>query len=465
MRKELIRLIEPGKKVFFIGIGGIGMSGIARLLHARGLEASGVDVKRTKLTEKLESEGIRVSIGHDVQFLERPDFAIFSSAIPKTNPDYEKLDSFGIPIFHRAEVLSFLMNQVISLAITGAHGKTTSSSLASYLMTQAGLKPSCLVGGEILNFGSNVVIGDKHLFVAEVDESDKSQLYFSPDFALITNLDAEHLDVYKDLDDIKNSFRTFIDQVKTTGSFVYCYDDPHLREIASESHRNGLSYGLSEAADFYPKDIILDGYKSSYTLFEKGKSVERIQLSIPGMHNILNSMGVIALLRAFGMEYDQFLRFIPEFKGAGRRFEIKLNRPDLTVIDDYAHHPTEIQATIKALKGLGKKLTIVFQPHRISRTVHLANDFGIAFELADQVLLTDIYTAGELNPNQVRVDVIYNAVKKSGHQNVQMISRDQIIEYLASHHEGDEVIGFLGAGDIGEVANEFASRFENVYTH
>lgn len=465
MRKELVHLLKPGRKVFFIGIGGVGMSGLARLLQSRNLRVSGVDAKRNKTTQKLESEGISISIGHDVQFQDCPDFTVFSSAIAKNNPDYIKLDSLGIPIFHRAEVLSFLMNQAISIAITGAHGKTTSSSLTSYLMTRAGLRPSCLVGGEILNFGSNVVLGDKHLFVAEVDESDKSQLYFSPDFALITNLDAEHLDVYKDLDDIKNSFRLFIDHIKTTGSFTYCYDDGNLREIASEAQRNGLSYGFSEEADFYPKDIILDGYKSSYTLYEKGAVVERIQLSIPGMHNVLNSTGVIALLKSFGLEYDQFLRFIPEFKGTGRRLEIKLNRPDLIVIDDYAHHPTEIRATIQAMKAMGKKITVVFQPHRISRTVHLAHEFGSVFEQADHVLLTDIYTAGESNPNLVRVNVIYDAVKRSGHPQVEMISRSEIIDYLVSHHEGKEIVAFLGAGDIGEVANEFAGRFENVYSH
>lgn len=465
MQKELIRLLEPGKKIFFVGIGGIGMSGLARLLAARGFEVSGSDVKRTKTTSKLESEGVTVLIGQEGSFEIRPDLGVYSSAIAKNNPDFQKLESLGIPLFHRAEVLSFFMNQVISLAITGAHGKTTSSSMASFLMTQAGLKPSCLVGGNIVNFGSNVLIGDPHLFVAEVDESDRSQLFFSPDFALITNLDTEHLDVYQDLDDIKNSFRTFIDQVKTTGSLVYCMDDPNLKELASDSQRGGVSFGLSESADFHPKDIQLNGFQSSYTLFEKGQQVEQIHLHIPGMHNVLNSLGVIALLRTFGLGYERFLKFLPEFKGAGRRLEVKLNRPDLLVLDDYAHHPTEVKATIEAIKGLGRKVTVVFQPHRFSRTVHLAGDFGPVFKHADRVLLTDIYAAGEQNPSQVQVSVIYDAVKKMGHSNVHMVSRDHIIDFLLSHLEGEQTVAFLGAGDIGEIADEFASRFENVYSH
>lgn len=465
MHKELIRLLEPGKKVFFIGIGGIGMSGLARLLLAKGFGVTGSDVKRTKITSKLEAEGIPVFIGHEGTFESRPDLAIYSSAITKSNIDFQKLETLGIPIFHRAQVLSFIMNRVISLAITGAHGKTTSSSMASFLISQAGLKPSCLVGGEILNFGSNVLIGDPNLIISEVDESDRSQLYFSPDFALITNLDAEHLDVYRDLEDIKSSFRIFIDQVKTTGSFVYCLDDPNLKEIASDSQRSGVSYGFSESADFHPKDIHLDGFRSTYVLYEKGRQVEQIHLSIPGVHNILNSLGVIALLRTFGLEYSRFLKFLPNFKGAGRRMEVKLNRPDLLIIDDYAHHPTEIKATLQAIKGLGRKVTVVFQPHRFSRTAHLVHDFGPAFEHADRVLLTDIYSAGEQNPNQIQASVIYDVIKKTGHPEVSVVSRGQIVDFLLSHFEGEQTVAFLGAGDIGEVADEFASRFENVYSH
>ncbi|MBI4000115.1 MAG: UDP-N-acetylmuramate--L-alanine ligase [Candidatus Omnitrophica bacterium] len=459
MRKELIRLVERGRKVFLIGIGGIGMSAIARILASRGLEISGSDAKKSRMIDKLEAEGIQVAVGHDGSFATRPDWIIVSSAISKTNPDFRRAEELGIPIYHRAEVLSFLTNQVISLAITGAHGKTTSSALTSFLMTQAGLRPSCAVGGEILNFGSNVVIGDPHLFVAEVDESDRSQLYFFPDFALITNVDAEHLDVYKDLSDIKGSFKSFIDQVKTTGRVVYCFDDPHLKEIALEAPAGTASYGLNPAADFSAKEVTFNGFSSAYVLFEKGERIDEVRLGIPGVHNVLNSLGVIALLRSFGLPYRQFLKYLPDFRGAGRRLEVKLNRKDLLVIDDYAHHPTEVNATLKAIRELGKRTTVVFQPHRFSRTVHLAGEFSKAFQSADRVLLTDIYSAGEDNPNQVNVSLIYDAVKRNGHPNVQMIKRNEIIDFLVAHRESEETVAFLGAGDIGEIADEFASRF------
>ena len=465
MRKELSCLVERGKKVFLIGIGGVGMSALARILTAYGLEVSGSDAKKSRTVNKLEAEGIQVAIGHDASLISHSDFVIYSTAISKTNPDFAKAKTLHIPIYHRAEVLAFLMNRVISIAITGTHGKTTSAAFTSFLMTQAGLKPSCLVGGEILNYGSNAIIGDPNLFVAEVDESDRSQLHFSPDFALLTNLDAEHLDVYQDMADIKSSFRRFVEQVKTTGKVVYCLDDPHLKEIMSEAPSGAVSYGFAAQSDFYAKDIVLEGFSSKYVLVERGEKIDEVSLTIPGAHNVLNSLGVIALLRSFGLRYDQFLKFMGEFRGAGRRLEVKLNRHDFLVIDDYAHHPTEVNATLRAIRSLGKKTTAVFQPHRFSRTLHLAGEFSQAFRCADRVILTDIYGAGEENPNQVNVSLIYDAVKKSGHSDVWIVRRNEIIDFLMAHHGGEEAIAFLGAGDIGEIADEFASRFENAYSH
>ena len=465
MRKELNYLVARGKKVFLIGIGGVGMSALARILAAHGLGVSGSDAKKGRTVAKLEADGIQVVVGHNASLIDRSDFVIYSSAISKTNPDFVKAETLRIPIYHRAEVLSFLMNRVISIAITGAHGKTTSAAFISFLMTQAGLKPSCLVGGEILNYGSNTLIGDPNLFVAEVDESDRSQLHFSPDFALITNLDAEHLDVYEDIADIKSSFRRFVDQVKTTGKVVYCLDDPNLKEVMIEAPSGAVSYGFAVHSDFYAKDIVLEGFASKYLLMERGEKIDEVSLTIPGAHNVLNALGVIALLRSFGLRYDQFLKFMSEFRGAGRRLEVKLNRQDLLVIDDYAHHPTEVNTTLRAIRSLGKKTTAIFQPHRFSRTLHLAGEFSQAFRCADRVILTDIYGAGEENPNQVNVSLIYDAVKKGGHPDVWIVGRNEIIDFLMTHHDGEEAVAFLGAGDIGEIADEFASRFENAYSH
>ena len=459
MRTDLVELVKPGKKVFFVGIGGVGMSALARILAARGLAVAGSDAKPSRNTKRLESEGIPVTIGHHSSFTKPPDWLIYSSAISRANTDFSRGQSIGIPIFHRAEVLAHLMNRVISLAITGAHGKTTSAAFAAFLMTRAGLKPTCMVGGEILNFGTNAIIGDPHLFVAEVDESDRSQLHFSPDFAMITNLDAEHLDVYRDILDIKDSFRRFVDQVKASGRVVYCADDLHLRDIMANTATGATSYGLKSEADFHAREIVLEGFASRYVLFERGTRIGEVRLRIPGVHNVMNSLGVIAMLRCFGLRYDQFIHFTSEFRGAGRRLEVKLNREDLLVIDDYAHHPTEVNAALKAIRELGKKTTAIFQPHRFSRTAYLANEFSNAFQCADRVLLTDIYGAGEDNPNQVNVNVIYEAVKRSGHPDVHVVRRSEIIDFLVAHRSPDEAIAFLGAGDIGEIADDFASRF------
>lgn len=463
MRNELTQLIQVGKKAYFVGIGGVGMSGLARVLAGRGLCVSGSDAKRTPTLSQLEKELIDVEVGHRGDFRGRPDFVVISSAISEANQDLVAARALGIPVFHRAEVLAYLTNQAISVAVTGAHGKTTSSALTSYLLTELGLGPTCVVGGEVVNYGSNVILGNPHFFVAEVDESDRSHLLFSPDLALITGLDAEHLNTYKNMASLIRSFAHFVRQVEKTGRVVYCADDPHIASIMRRRGLRAVRYGFSAGVDFLATDLRLSGFQSSYQLIERGEKVGEVELSIPGRHNVANSLGVIALLRTFGLAYDMFLPLLPGFHGVRRRLEVKLTRPELLVIDDYAHHPTEVRASLSALDGLRSKLTVVFQPHRYSRTAQLAGEFSGAFQEADCVVLTDIYGAGEENTERVSVEVVYDAVKKSGHANVQVIRRDHIIEFLSSQMGADETIAFLGAGDIGEVANEFAGRLESVY--
>lgn len=459
----LYDLIKPGKKVFFMGIGGVGMSALAVVMSGHGLIVSGSDVKRGRFIHGLERTGIRVFLTHHAEHLSGVDWAVYSSAISESNPELKEALRSGIPVYHRGEVLAALMNQAISLAITGTHGKTTSASLVSFLLTQLGLRPTCLVGGEILNFGTNVILGDSHLMVAEVDESDRSQLHFSPDYALITNLDSDHLDVYQTVAGLKQSFRQFVDQIKKTGSVIYCEDDSNIKEVIQDAvcGSSAVSYGLSERADFQAREIKLNGFGSRYVLFERGEKIGSAELNVPGLHNVVNSLGVIALLRRFGIRSDQFLKYLPDFQGAGRRLQVKFETEDLIVIDDYAHHPTEVSASLAALKELGKKVTVVFQPHRFSRTRYLAQEFAHAFQSADRVFLTEIYAAGELNQNQVSTSLIYEVVKASGHASVQCIPKNEMIDFLVSHRLPNEVIAFFGAGDIGDIADEFASRMQN----
>lgn len=459
MRKDLSEFLTAGKKVCFVGIGGVGMSALAQVLKSRGLEVSGSDARESKMTVRLAKTGIKVMIGHQAANVDGVDWIVNSSAIAHDNPEMMRAGELEIPVFHRAEVLSFLMNNAISIAVTGTHGKTTCSAFVGFLARSAGYNPSCLVGGEIRNFKSNVMLGDTHLFIAEVDESDRSQLFYEPDFALLTNLEAEHLDIYKDIEDLKQSFREFVYQVKKTGSVVYCLDDANLKEIVSQvgDAASTVSYGLTSPADYTAKDVLLSGFSSSYTLVEQGKVIGEVNLSIPGRHNVLNSLGVIAVLRRFGLNFDQILPYMNQFTGAGRRLEVKLKREDLVVIDDYAHHPTEVKASLEAVRELDMHTTAVFQPHRYSRTVFLAKDFSNAFRFADRVIITDIYGAGEKNPNQVASDLIYQSVKSIGHPNVQIVPRAAVIDYLIRHRIDRDAVVFLGAGDISELADEFAN--------
>jgi UDP-N-acetylmuramate--alanine ligase len=457
MSKQLIRFLQPGKKAHFIGVGGIGMSGVARLLLDQHLCVSGSDAKMSPTLSKLRMEGISVTVGHRGEYIERPDFVVYSSAITKSNPDLKCARDYGIPIFHRAEVLAALMNEAISIAVTGTHGKTTSAAMASFLLSESGLRPTCVVGGELLNFRSNIILGNSHFFVAEIDESDRSHLRFSPDLALVTSLEEEHLDQYDGIGDLKKSFGSFVKQVERTGRVIYCLDDKHIRDVMSKSEANATTYGLSPGADF-------SGFGSTFTLHERGKRIETVELKIPGLHNVANSLGVIALLRSFGLAHDQFLSHLANFRGVGRRLEVKLNRPELLIIDDYAHHPSEVKAGLMALAGMRKKTTAVFQPHRFSRTAGLASAFSDVFASAERVFLTDIYGAGEANPTSVGVDLIFNAVKHSGHRDVQVVSREKLIDVISSSISDEETIAFMGAGDIGEIADEFAGRFESTYS-
>ncbi len=464
MSKDLRDFLVTGRRVFFVGIGGMGMSALAQALKARGLDVSGSDEKKTKMTQRLTDAGIRIRIGHLADHVERADFIVRSSAISRENPELIRAQELGIPVFHRAEVLSFLMNHAISIAVTGTHGKTTCAAFASFLFRTAGYRPTCLVGGDIRNFNSNVLLGDSHLLIAEVDESDRSQLFYEPDFALLTNLEAEHLDIYKDIADLKQSFREFVYQVKKTGTIVYCSDDPYLSEIIGQAGEgiSAVSYGFNPSAVYSAKDLILNGFSSVYTLLENGKAVGEVNLNIPGRHNILNSLGVIALAKKFGIEDEKIMPNLAGFLGASRRLEIKLKRNDLVVIDDYAHHPTEVRASLEAIRELGMFTTAVFQPHRYSRTMSLAKEFSTAFRYADRVLITDIYGAGENNPNHVENNLIYQAVKSIGHPDVQMIAKSDLVEYLIRNRTDREVVAFLGAGDISEVAEEFVQASQSV---
>lgn len=458
--RDIQSFLQPGKRAHLVGVGGVGMSALAKVLKHMGLSVSGSDMKAGRVAGELTSSGIQIFNGHDSHNVSNCEFIIYSSAIRVDNPERRQALISGIPSFHRAEVLSNLMNRGISIGVTGTHGKTTTSAFISFLLQAAGLKPTCLVGGNILNFGSNTLLGDPNLFVAEVDESDKSHLNFKPDFAVLTNLEEDHMDVYQDFTNLKDAFTQFVENIQHTGHIIYSAHDSNLKEITQITTRK-TDYGLSRNYGFGAEEVALDGFQSRFRFYEKKEFISTVSLTVPGMHNVLNALAAIATLRTFGIPFRSFEAALPKFRGAGRRLEVKLEHRGWTVIDDYAHHPTEVLASLKAIRALGKPTTVVFQPHRFSRLQYHGESFSKAFHHADRLILTDIYSANEENTKGVNISDLYDMVKSAGHPNVSVVAKDQLIEHLLQDPANEGVVAFLGAGDIGEVACEFAERLRN----
>jgi len=458
--RDVQEFLQPGKRAHLIGVGGVGMSALAKVLRHMGLAVSGSDVKAGRVASELTNVGIQIFNGHDSHNVSNCDFIIYSSAIRVDNPERRQALISGIPSFHRAEILSNVMNRGISIGVTGTHGKTSTSAFISFLLQASGLKPTCLVGGTILNFGSNTLLGDPNLFVSEVDESDKSHLNFKPDFAVLTNLEEDHMDVYQDFSHLKAAFSQFVENIQNTGHVIFSGHDAILKEITNITTRK-TDYGLSRHYGFGAEEITLNGFQSRFRLYEKGEFISTVSLTVPGTHNVLNALAAIATLRTFGIPFRNFESSLPKFRGAGRRLEVKLEHHGWTVIDDYAHHPTEVIASLKAIRTLGKPTTVVFQLHRFSRMQYLGESFSKAFHHADRLILTDIYSANEENTRGVDINDLYEMVKGAGHPNVCVIAKDQLIEHLLQDSASEGVVAFLGAGDIGEVACEFADRLRH----
>ncbi len=458
-------LIGNSRHAYFIGIGGVGMSALARVLKYRGLEVSGSDMKETASTRSLINEGIHVYLGQNQIHFDTVDLVVYSSAIQSSHLELAVARKQGLKVYHRAEILSSLFNHAqTSIAVTGTHGKTTTSSMISFVLSELGKNPTCLVGGDVLNLGTNTILGGSDLWVSEVDESDKSHELYAPTYAIMTNLEEDHLDNYRDLKDLEESFARFLTNLRNPGAAIYSADDPVLKHLIFESGKPAISFGLTPQADFYADNIRFNAFGSEFDFYETGFFSARVKLSVPGFHNIANALAAMTLMIQLGIEPETIIEPLSRFQGARRRLEIKWKSEEMIVIDDYAHHPTEVRASIQALSEMGRRLIVVFQPHRFSRTQHFFKEFGHAFDHADEVILTDIYGAGEANPNGIGVDVIYQQVAKSGHPSVRIVPKKEITSYLLGHSNASAIVAFLGAGDIGEVADEFANRFKSLTT-
>ncbi len=464
MTKFDFDLVQPGKHVYFIGIGGVGMSAVARVLKHRGLRVSGSDSKGGKTVESLRAEGVEIFLGQLEAHLESVDFVVYSSAIHQNHIELESARRSALPIYHRAEVLAALFNRATtSIAITGTHGKTTTTSMISYVLAELGKNPTCLVGGDVINYKSNTVLGQNHYWVAEADESDRSHELYSPSYAIVTNLEQDHVENYPNFRDLEMSFERFVANAQNPGAIIYPLFDPALKAIVEHSGRPRVSFGFTPEADFSADNIQYNAFGSSFDVLECGFYSERFHLGVPGLHNVANALAAIALFAQLGLDFEEIRGPLAEFKGARRRLEVKYSSEGMTVVDDYAHHPTEVKAAIDALKKMGKRLTIVFQPHRFTRTRHFFREFGEALRAADDVILTEVYSAGEPNPEGTGVDLIYQEICGWGHPAVRVLEKRDVSDYLANRQEQEpSIVAFLGAGDIGEVADEFAGRFKSI---
>ncbi len=449
----------------FIGIGGIGMSGIAKILLAQGMRVMGSDVARSAQVETLESMGATVKIGHSANNINGADAVIVSSAISINNPEVKTAIRRGIPILHRSEMLAMLMRQKKGVAIAGTHGKTTTTSMVSLILERAQMDPTVIIGGELEQFHSNAKMGQGDWLVAEADESDGSLVRLSPQMAVITNIEADHMDYYSDITDIRNTFEKFISKLPEDGVAVMCTDDQNVKMISKQFHGKKLTYGLSNGALLKAVKMQFSEMGSQFTVINRGLEIGSFRLNVPGMHNVYNCLAAISVGLEMGIDMETMHDALLEFKGAKRRFQVISNGSSMTVVDDYAHHPTEIMATLSAARKIhgGGRIISVFQPHRYSRTKYFFDLYGQSFFNSDHVIVTDIYAAGEKPIPKISGEMIAASLKKYGHQEVTYIPNIQDVpSHLMKMANDDDFVITLGAGDVWKVARQLSDSLNSL---
>lgn len=450
------------KHYFLIGIGGIGMSGIAHLLLKKGIKVSGSDLKENKAISQLKSLGAKIFVGHDSGNISGCDVIVYSSAIKSNNPEFAAAVKANIPVIKRAQALAKLMEDKSVITVTGSHGKTTTTSLAAYLLLEAGLSPTMAIGGILKNIGQNASQGQSEYFVAEADESDGSFLYYRPKYSIITNIDYEHMDYYQSFKNVLAAYREFIDQTDPQGCLFCCSDDENLMTLVKSYKGKLVKFGLKEKAQIQARNIKIDGLASDFDVYWKDKSLARFHLALGGEHNISNALSVVALGLELEIPLEVIAKAFAGYKGAGRRLEIKFQDKDFTVIDDYAHHPTEIRATLAALKHTHpSRIVAVFQPHRYSRTQLLLEEFGKCFAQADVVLLTDIYPASEPAIPGVTSELVLEKIKHNFPDKiVKCASKEQIPALVQEILNPGDTLIILGAGDIIKVSDVVVEKLK-----
>ena len=439
------------------------MSGIAKILLMQGYRVSGSDIRKSGITQELDSLGAKIFIGQDPSNIKDFDLVTYSSAIKPDNPELVYAIQRNIPVVKRAKLLSELMKDKKSITVSGAHGKTTTTSLVSFLLEKAKLNPTVVTGGNVFNFNSNALLGKGSYFVAELDESDGSFLYFNPFYSIVTNIDYEHLDYYKNWNNIVEAFGKFFDQTHKDGVIFACGDDKNLKEILKKKNKKYISFGLSQDNNIFADNISLESFSSTFSCVYKTKKLGQVKLNIPGKHNISNSLSVIALALELGISWDTIKEALSLYKGVQRRFELKGEVNGISIVDDYGHHPTEVRATLEAAKALKpKRLIVAFQPHRYSRTKFLFDEFVKSFDFVDHLIITDIYSANEEPIPGATSENLFLKLKEGNKKEICFIPKKDIVEHIAKIARPQDLVITLGAGDIGRLSDEILQRLKEV---
>ncbi|MBN2359369.1 MAG: UDP-N-acetylmuramate--L-alanine ligase [Deltaproteobacteria bacterium] len=449
------------QRVHFIGIGGIGMSGIAEVLLNLDYEVTGSDLKASETTDRLTELGARIAIGHRAENVGATDVVVTSSAVRRDNPEVVAAHASQIPVIPRAEMLAELMRLKYGIAVAGTHGKTTTTSLVAAILAQAGIDPTIVIGGKVNALGTNARLGQGQYLVAEADESDGSFLRLTPTIAVVTNIDPEHLDYWSGgLPQIQGAFVEFVNKVPFYGLGILCLDHTHVQTILPSINRRYVTYGLSPQADYRAEQIELEGMSVRFVVHKRGAELGRVHLKMVGQHNVVNCLAAIAVGDELGASWEDIATGIASFEGVARRFQVKDEVDGITIIDDYGHHPAEVRAVLEAARALfaSRRLVVAFQPHRYSRTQFLLQDFATSFNLAEKLFVTDIYAASEDPIAGISGEALAASVREHGHRDASHVPFAQLVEALATSVQGGDVVFTLGAGTITQVGPQLAAR-------
>jgi UDP-N-acetylmuramate--alanine ligase len=447
--------------IHFVGIGGIGMSGIAEILLNLGYKVSGSDQKRNETTERLERLGAKIVIGHQAENVEGVHVLVYSSAVSAGNVEVQTARQRQVPTIPRAEMLAELMRLKYGIAVAGTHGKTTTTSMVGAVLAEGRLDPTIVVGGRVTNLGSNARLGQGEFLVAEADESDGSFLKLAPTIAVVTTIDAEHLDHYGSLDAIRAAFLAFVNKVPFYGAVVLCLDQPNIQLLLPQVEKRIVTYGLESAADLVARHLTLSGLTSRFEVYQRGSRLGECSLHVPGRHNVLNALAAIGVGLDLEIPFATIASALAGFAGVQRRFQIRGTAGGVTVIDDYGHHPAEIRATLAAAKaGFDSRVVTVFQPHRYSRTLHLRQEFLTAFNQADVLVVMDIYPAGEAPIPGVSAADLAEGIRTHGHRNVAYLGSDRarVVDHVCEISRPGDLVLTLGAGDVSQLGSDILRR-------